>query len=529
MVTAHVCFLLRPHLHFLDLICLFMLFVRLLTSFFSQAEIMRRFRRDYQFVYDHITHSSSPSRQSTLNRTTATTAQGLQSTATDAPSSGPNTGGGDEFNTSTNLAASPERESFAMATFGGPIDAVLGTDRGSFSSATESVMTSPVSPGDDVDRVLAELQRRKNSQEGGHYIQLMEQRVRRVRDAKSEIERSQNWLLRSIYRLMRQIALLQTDIQFKLKRDVEWMRKLTAGHNEYFLHLEQIAKLPIVYQHLLNEIVRRRNYNALFENEVIAASERIANFRLEETKHREQFMQTYGLHLPPIFFKAIPTLKDKPPYFSPTLTDPQWLPEVNYEDVDRTYLTGDLSPHQQVSFLGSALGDAETVNTEQDRAAGLLAADDSRSDGRGNTGGPSDGFGDRANRDSATMSSTPITESNLNALLNKFGRADEGIDDASNISGLTGGMQSNSISKQLPSQAHPTTRGGGGGLHVDTAEDGEGMGGSVILRAMPNDPQSDSYQLLMQKYSKLAYENSQLLFKMAELKKQLEESKVQYL
>jgi len=32
-------------------------------------------------------------------------------------------------------------------------------------------------------------------------------------------------------------------------------------------------------------------------------------------------------------------LKEKPPYFSPTLTDPQWLPEVHYEDVDRTYLS----------------------------------------------------------------------------------------------------------------------------------------------------------------------------------------------
>ena len=44
---------------------------------------------------------------------------------------------------------------------------------------------------------------------GGHYLELMESRVKRVKESKNEIERSQNWLLRSIYRLMRQIALLQ--------------------------------------------------------------------------------------------------------------------------------------------------------------------------------------------------------------------------------------------------------------------------------------------------------------------------------
>ena len=47
---------------------------------------------------------------------------------------------------------------------------------------------------------------------GGHYLELMESRVKRVKESKNEIERSQNWLLRSIYRLMRQIALLQVRV-----------------------------------------------------------------------------------------------------------------------------------------------------------------------------------------------------------------------------------------------------------------------------------------------------------------------------
>lgn len=88
---------------------------------------------------------------------------------------------------------------------GGPIDSLFSTDPSS--SAPDA--TSPVHPSDDVERVLADLQRRRNGQEGGHYLELMDFRVKRVRECKNEIERSQNWLLRSIYRLMRQIALLQ--------------------------------------------------------------------------------------------------------------------------------------------------------------------------------------------------------------------------------------------------------------------------------------------------------------------------------
>ena len=32
-------------------------------------------------------------------------------------------------------------------------------------------------------------------------------------------------------------------------------------------------------------------------------------------------MRLSGQHLPPIFFKAIPSLREKPPFFSPTLSD----------------------------------------------------------------------------------------------------------------------------------------------------------------------------------------------------------------
>ena len=38
-------------------------------------------------------------------------------------------------------------------------------------------------------------------------------------------------------------------------------------------------------------------------------------------RERELFMQTHGHFLPPIFFKVISTIKEKPPYFNLTVTE----------------------------------------------------------------------------------------------------------------------------------------------------------------------------------------------------------------
>jgi hypothetical protein len=45
---------------------------------------------------------------------------------------------------------------------------------------------------------------------------------------------------------MREIAVIQTDIQFKLKKGLELMRKWREGHNGYFEHLESVINLPDV-------------------------------------------------------------------------------------------------------------------------------------------------------------------------------------------------------------------------------------------------------------------------------------------
>eukprot|EP01032_Pedospumella_encystans_P013316 gene13316-15338_t len=549
----------------------------------AQAEVMRRFRRDYQFVYEHITHCTSPSRNSQQQHQPMQGAGGAFDAAGDdasvssaPPHAPPRQDSPESHHHHTH------RDSFATcAGAGGPIDVALMSHSNSTintantTTAGTAVPGVAVLPSDDVDSVLVELQRRKNSHKGGHYLELMESRVKRVKESKNEIERSQNWLLRSIYRLMRQIALLQTDIQYKLKRDVEWMKKLNSGHNEYFLHLQNVTKLPIVYHHTLNEIVRRRSYNALFENEVVSASEKISSFRTEETKQREAFMQSYGLHLPSIFFRAIPTLKEKPPYFSPTLTDPQWLPDIHYEDVDRAFLTADFVGNNSTntnnsvdggsvgngpttvgsaggfartvsfgSLAGAAEGnsgknlnnnnsssnmnnnynnDTDTVVTEQSEAVGMLTVVG------GSTSQHKDGTEEGGGGDSAMSNVTSYTRtSNISASTNNNinitgnNNAVVGSFPPDYKRPITGGALTLDIGTPITKPTHADTN------PHNTTTHNINMGGSVILPAASaaennNNMANAAYNELLQKYRRMEYENSQLLFKVTEMNKQLQQ------
>jgi hypothetical protein len=51
---------------------------------------------------------------------------------------------------------------------------------------------------------------------------------------------------REVYRVMQRVATIQTEIQFKLKKGMELMKKWRHGHNGYFQHLERMQSLPEV-------------------------------------------------------------------------------------------------------------------------------------------------------------------------------------------------------------------------------------------------------------------------------------------
>jgi len=74
---------------------------------------------------------------------------------------------------------------------------------------------------------------------------------------------------------------------------------------------------------------------------------------------------TYTSYIYIMHHRAIPTLKEKPPYFSPTLTDPQWLPDIQYEDIDRAFLTAEFSNNNNNANNSSGGNDGNSVGTGQ--------------------------------------------------------------------------------------------------------------------------------------------------------------------
>lgn len=59
---------------------------------------------------------------------------------------------------------------------------------------------------------------------------------------------------------MKQVAHIQTDIQFKLRKGMDLMKKWRQGDNGYFQHLERIEHLPESYRQFLKEVLRRKQY-----------------------------------------------------------------------------------------------------------------------------------------------------------------------------------------------------------------------------------------------------------------------------
>ena len=156
--------------------------------------------------------------------------------------------------------------------------------------------------------------------------------VKEAANVKSFFELSFDEISSNVFARLREIALIQHDIQFTIKKkDLESMKRLTNSRNNYFDHLNSIKNLPSFYTEFIKEICRRRKYNEVFENELQSFSDRITSIRLHEIDHRKAFMENIGIHLPPIFREFVPTLKNNPPYVSYEVTDFQELPVITGE------------------------------------------------------------------------------------------------------------------------------------------------------------------------------------------------------
>jgi len=111
------------------------------------------------------------------------------------------------------------------------------------------------------------------------------------------------------------------------------MDKVIKGHNEHFSRLEGVSNLSKIYDAFIVEILRRKRFTASYESMVEKAREEIMEFRREETTHRESFIHKYGATLPQLFFSVVNSLNEKPPFCEITLTDKQWLPDIEVVDL----------------------------------------------------------------------------------------------------------------------------------------------------------------------------------------------------
>ena len=112
----------------------------------------------------------------------------------------------------------------------------------------------------DVMALLKSLESKRKFQETD-VISHMMIRCDNMMILKDSIASKKGDLIKTVFSSMKAIASVQTDIQFKLKKGLELMKKWHQGHNKYFIHLEHVAKLPESYQGLIDEIKRRHEFN----------------------------------------------------------------------------------------------------------------------------------------------------------------------------------------------------------------------------------------------------------------------------
>lgn len=179
----------------------------------------------------------------------------------------------------------------------------------------------------------------------------MKSTVQRLQSWQQTLEQQQEQVSRTLYTSVRQINAIHSDIQGKLRRDIELMKKLSSqGKNEYIVHLQSLAQLPRNYRALVDELTRRQRQTQRLQRQLQPAKRWLAQLRDREIVQREQFMREYGLHLPPIFLKLFPSLKDKPPSIPwEILQEESWWKTASDGDAD-----GDGDAHEGDAAAGAA-------------------------------------------------------------------------------------------------------------------------------------------------------------------------------
>ncbi|CAI5746688.1 unnamed protein product [Peronospora destructor] len=107
-----------------------------------------------------------------------------------------------------------------------------------------------------------------------------------------------------VHSILRQVSILQSKIR-DFENSLSVFREAVAAQKKHFYELEHLDKLPESYLACLKEISRRLKYGRTFSDRIQSMAEELAQLREDEVRHREEFLRSYGQHLPRDFVSGL--------------------------------------------------------------------------------------------------------------------------------------------------------------------------------------------------------------------------------
>ncbi|RLN64263.1 hypothetical protein BBJ29_004494 [Phytophthora kernoviae] len=111
-------------------------------------------------------------------------------------------------------------------------------------------------------------------------------------------------LFARVHSTLRQISISQSKIR-DFENSLAVFREALAAQKKHFYELEHLDKLPESYAACLKEISRRLTYGRMFSDRIQSMAEELAQLREDEVQHREEFLRSYGQHLPRDFVTGL--------------------------------------------------------------------------------------------------------------------------------------------------------------------------------------------------------------------------------
>ncbi|CAI5703162.1 unnamed protein product [Peronospora effusa] len=107
-----------------------------------------------------------------------------------------------------------------------------------------------------------------------------------------------------VHSVLRQVSISQSKIR-DFENSLSVFREALAAQKKHFYELEHLDKLPESYLACLKEISRRLKYGHMFSDRIQSMAEELAQLREDEVRHREEFLRSYGQHLPRDFVTGL--------------------------------------------------------------------------------------------------------------------------------------------------------------------------------------------------------------------------------